>query len=100
MKISDVTIENVTILNAKSGIHINKARDIVLRNVMVETAKGNVISLSGATDIVIDGLRTTATAASATIAADCADVVITKSQLDKEHVRIADGADNRIVKFK
>lgn len=100
MKISDVTIENVTILNAKSGIHINKARDIVLRNVMVEPAKGDVISLSGATDIVIDGLRTTATAASATIATDCADVVITKSQLDKEHVRIADGADNRIVKFK
>ncbi len=100
MKISNVNIENVTILDAKSGIVINEAADIKIKNVRVEPKKGNVLKLDGTTDIVIDGLLTAPETASAQISGNCNKVVIKKSDLNKDNTTIAEDADAKAVKFK
>ena len=100
MKINNITIDNVTILNAKSGIVINQADKVTIKNTIVEPRKGDIISLSGATDIYIEALHSGATSASAHIGENCDKITITKCDIDNTNTTLAEGVDKRVVKFK
>ncbi len=100
MKISNVTIENVSILNAALGIVINQSTGVELKNVCVEPVKGSVLSLNGADNVVIEGLRTTEQAASAQVGTGCEKVTIKKSDVNRDNTVFAEGVSDKVVKFK
>lgn len=100
MKISNITLDNVTILNAKEGIVINHSQGVRMNNVTVEPAKGNVLTLSHATDIDIQSLRTTPQTTGATMGNGCEKVTIEKSDITKESTTIAEGANHRTITIK
>lgn len=100
MKISNVNIENTTILGAKSGIVINRADGVNIKNCCIEPLKGNVIRLSDAININIDGLTTTPASASAQIQSGCDNITIKHSDIVKEKITFAEGVAPETVTFK
>lgn len=100
MKISNVNIENTTILGAKSGIVINRADGVNIKNCCIEPLKGNVIRLSDAININIDGLTTTPASASAQIQSGCDNITIKHSDIAKEKITFAEGVAPETVTFK
>ncbi len=76
MKINNITIDNTIILNAKSGIVINQAENIVIKNTRVEPLEGDVITLTNANNVVIERLYTTPQADNATVDPNCQDITI------------------------
>ena len=100
MKINNVNIEDVIILNAKSGIVINEATNVKIKNTRIEPQKGEVLKLSGSESITIEGLKTTPETASAQISNDCNGIIIKESDINKDNTTIAEGANAKSVKFK
>ena len=100
MKISDVSIGHVTILNAESGIVINQAQDIKIENTTITSQDGKIINMSNAHNINIVSLHTDTPHASATIGEGCQKIVITQSDIDKKNITIADSVNKKDVKLK
>ena len=100
MKISNITLDNITILNASGGIVINHTDKVRMNNVIVEPAKGEVLTLSHATHVDIQGLRTTAQSAAATVGAGCGDVTITASDITRNNTTIAEEVNHKTITIK
>lgn len=100
MKISNVYIDGVTILNAKSGIEINQAENIKILNTNIEPLNGSIIAMSNIKNIHIEKLHTTTPSPSATIGSECENVVIKQSVINKENISIADDINKKEIKIK
>ncbi len=98
MKISDIYINDVTILGAKSGILINQAQQVKLHNCTIDYDKGNLITLTGAENIVIDGLHTSTSHPNAEIGDHCNRIEIKDSSIDRSNTTLAPDATK--IKFK
>ena len=57
MPISDISLYNVNV-DAESGFVVSDAQRITLKDVTLNVAKGPAVSVSNASDIFVDGLRT------------------------------------------
>lgn len=98
MKVNNITLDNVTILNAKSGAVINQADNIKIHNTIIEPAKGDVITLTGATNVDIEGLTTTS--ASASIGAGCDEITISESSINRDNITIDESVDKNSIKIE
>lgn len=85
MKIQNITLENVTITNAESGIDINQADHIKIDNTTIDVQKGNIINLSAASNIEIENLQSASQHIAASIGADCEKVVIRSSCINPDN---------------
>lgn len=100
MKIKDIYIDNVSIINAQSGIVINQADNVAITNTTVEPAQGNVITLTGASNIEIKKLHTKPQTAQAAIGSGCSDIKIVSSDIKRENTTIDDTTNPKTIKFK
>lgn len=100
MKIKNIFIDNVSIINAQSGIVINQAENITIANTTVEPAKGNVITLTGASNIVINKLHTKQQTAGASIGAGCNSIEIVSSDILRDNSSIDDSINLKSITFK
>ncbi len=100
MKIQNITIDNVAIINASSGIVINQADNVKITNTTVEPAQGDVISLTGASKIEIENLRTTPYTATASIGTACKSIKIKSSDINSNNTVIDASVDSKTIKFK
>ena len=100
MKIQNITIDNVAIINASSGIVINQADNVKITNTTVEPAQGDVISLTGASKIEIENLRTNPHTATASIGTACKSIKIKSSDINSDNTVIDASVDNKTIKFK
>lgn len=100
MKIQNITIDNVAIINASSGIVINQADNVMITNTTVEPAQGDVISLTGASKIEIENLRTTPQTATASIGTACKSIKIKSSDINSDNTVIDASVDSKTIKFK
>ncbi len=99
MKISDVFIDNVTILKAQSGIVINQAQGIKIEDTVVESAQNNVLNLSNAIDIFIEQL-TSLPEATVSIGEGCEKISIEDSNIDKDNIIINESVNEKEIKIK
>lgn len=100
MKIKNIYIDNVSIINAQSGIVINQADNVAITNTTVEPAQGNVITLTGASNIEIKELHTKPQTAQAAIGSGCSDIKIVSSDIKRENTTIDDTTNPKTIKFK
>lgn len=100
MKIKNISIDDVTIINAQSGIVINHAKNITITNTRVEPLQGDVLTLRNAGDIKIKELRTTPQCAKASIGEGCSNIKIVSSDITRDFTTIDNSIKGRTIKFK
>lgn len=88
MKIKNITIDNVAIINAQSGIVINQAENVTITNTRVEPSNGDVLTLRNAYDIEIKELHTTPQSSKASIGEGCSNIKIVSSDITCDNTTI------------
>lgn len=98
MRISDISIDNVTILNAASGIVINQAENVKILNSTIEPQQGDVLNVSNASNLYIERLHSTSSSAS--MGENCKKITIKQSDINKENTTIDESVNKKEIKFK